>query len=294
MSDNHSLLTDEPTAVSWISQGLALNYWDWGNRDKPVLLLLHGNGDHGRSWDTTAQALRRDWHVIAPDWRGHGDSQWSPDGAYFTPYYVMELADLVEHLDASRVSIVAHSFGGVVAMRYAALFPERVNKLVVVDGHGPSDSARQQWNHRGGTERTREWVEKRRKLAGKPPSTVTSIAEGAKRLQKNAPRISAAQAEHLARHGLKQTDNGYHWKRDPMVTAFTPEDFAQEGGELWQHIQAQTLFLYARESWKFEPEVRELENHFQNASGYVFDAAGHWLHHDQPQAFVRVVREFLQ
>ena len=66
-----------PTSRIYFSQRLRLHYVDWGNPDAPPLLLVHGGRDHCRNWDWVAQALRHDWHVIAPDLRGHGDSQWS-------------------------------------------------------------------------------------------------------------------------------------------------------------------------------------------------------------------------
>src|SRR5262245_63649514 len=66
-----------PASHTYFCQRLRLHYVDWGNADKPSLLLIHGGRDHCRNWDWTAAALRNDWHVIAPDLRGHGDSQWS-------------------------------------------------------------------------------------------------------------------------------------------------------------------------------------------------------------------------
>ncbi len=178
-------------------------------------------------------------------------------------------------------------------MRYAATFPEKVDKLIVVDGHGPSDTARERWNRQGDPARTREWIEKRRKLASRKSSRIASVREAAQRLLKNSPRLSNVRAEELAWRAVEPTETGFVWKRDPLVRAFTPEDFAQETGGVWQKITARTLFLYARESWKYEPDVRELERHFQDASGYVFEAAGHWLHHEQPEEFIGVVRDFL-
>jgi len=74
--------TPGPTSHTYFSQRLRLHYVDWGNAGKPPLLMIHGGRDHCRNWDWTAAALRHDWHVIAPDLRGHGDSQWSPDGSY--------------------------------------------------------------------------------------------------------------------------------------------------------------------------------------------------------------------
>ena len=77
-----------PTSRIYFSQRLRLHYVDWGNPSAPPLLLLHGGRDHCRNWDWVAGELRHRWHVLAPDLRGHGDSQWSPDGHYATAGYV--------------------------------------------------------------------------------------------------------------------------------------------------------------------------------------------------------------
>ena len=71
-----------PASHTFFSQRLRLHYVDWGNPDKPPLLMIHGGRDHCRNWDWAAAALRDDWHIIAPDLRGHGDSQWSADLGY--------------------------------------------------------------------------------------------------------------------------------------------------------------------------------------------------------------------
>ena len=81
-----------PTSRHYFSQRLRLHYVDWGNTEAPPLLLVHGGRDHCRNWDWVAQALRDDWHIICPDLRGHGDSQWSPDGNYSMSAYIYDLA----------------------------------------------------------------------------------------------------------------------------------------------------------------------------------------------------------
>src|SRR5688572_746180 len=93
-----SYAESDPVVRSHVSQGLTLRYVDWGNEDAPVLVLVHGSRDHARSWDAVALALRDKWRVIAPDLRGHGDSDWSPDGAYLSSYNLLDLADLIDQL----------------------------------------------------------------------------------------------------------------------------------------------------------------------------------------------------
>src|SRR5262249_6784412 len=126
-----------PTSHTYFSQRLRLHYVDWGNPGAPPLLLLHGGRDHCRNWDWTAAALRRDWPTIAPDLRGHGDSQWSPDGSYTMAGYIYDLAQLIHQQRLAPVAIIAHSLGGNIALRYAGIYPETVAKLVAIEGLGP-------------------------------------------------------------------------------------------------------------------------------------------------------------
>ena len=94
-----------PTFHIYISQRLRLHYVDWGNPDASPLLLVHGNRDHCRSWDWTARALAQDWHVLAPDLRGHGASDWSADGTYSMSAFVYDMAQLIHQLELHPVTI---------------------------------------------------------------------------------------------------------------------------------------------------------------------------------------------
>ena len=118
-----------PTSQSFVSQRLRLHYRRLGQpRTAPPLILLHGGQDHCRNWDWVAQELRRDYHIIAPDLRGHGDSAWSTSGDYSMSAFVYDLAQLIHQQKLAPVSIVAHSLGGSIALRYAGVFPETVSQ----------------------------------------------------------------------------------------------------------------------------------------------------------------------
>ncbi|HYD08238.1 MAG TPA: alpha/beta hydrolase, partial [Reyranella sp.] len=127
-----------PTSRHFISQRLRMHYVDWGNPDAPPLLLVHGGRDHCRNWDWVATALRRDWHILAPDLRGHGDSQWSPDGNYSMSAYIYDLAQLIHQQNLAPVTIVSHSLGGNICLRYTGIYPDSVHRLVAIEGLGPS------------------------------------------------------------------------------------------------------------------------------------------------------------
>ena len=113
----------QPVSRFYTSFGLRLHYVVWGNESKPPLVLVHGKGDHARSWDFFADALGDRYSIYAPDLRGHGDSDWSAGGGYLIADYVTDLAKLIEVIDRGPVDIVSHSLGGRIAPFYAAGFP---------------------------------------------------------------------------------------------------------------------------------------------------------------------------
>lgn len=282
-----------PQSKTYESAGLKLHYLEWGNPESPALLLLHGMHDHARSWDAIAQAMCGKWRIIAPDLRGHGDSEWSPDGAYHTPYYLLDLARLIESLGRERVSMVAHSLGGNPAARYAALYPQRVERLVLVDAMGPTAPAIEQWDRQGVVHRTREWLEKRADLESRQPRLFGSIEEAATRMSKIHRRLSADQIHHLTEHGLRCVDGKYCWKYDPRAGTFHPEDFSIHLSQFWREITAPTLICWGPESWTTNPEKDGSVDSFQCCETQTFEGAGHWIHHDQPDAFVEVASRFL-
>ncbi|WP_230206663.1 alpha/beta fold hydrolase [Novosphingobium sp. Gsoil 351] len=149
-----------PVSRTFISQRLRLHYLDWGNPEKPPLLLVHGGRDHAHNWDWTARALCDEWHIIALDHRGHGDSEWVSDGNYSAGDMVYDVAQLIHQLDLAPVTIVAHSMGGQVCLRYAGIYPEMVRKLVAIEGLGPSPDVLAKLMATPYRERVREWIEK--------------------------------------------------------------------------------------------------------------------------------------
>src|SRR5690606_35297790 len=141
----------------------------------PPLILQHGGRDHCRSWDWVAEELCRDWHVIAPDLRGHGDSAWSPEGHYGMDAFVYDFAQLIHTLGHEQVTIIAHSLGGNVATRYAGLYPQKARMLVNIEGLGPSPEVRKQMAAPGTQARLRQWVEDKRRAAGRTPRRYATL-----------------------------------------------------------------------------------------------------------------------
>ena len=284
-----------PTSHVYFSQRLRLHYVDWGNPAAPPLLLLHGGRDHCRNWDWVAAAMRRDWHVIAPDLRGHGDSQRSPDGNYAMAAYVYDLAQLIHRQELAPVTIVAHSLGGNIALRYAGIYPDAVRKLVAIEGLGPAPAVAAERAKRPIDDRMRAWISEQRSLAGRRPRRYASVEEALRRMQGENRHLSTEQARHLTRHGINQNEDGtYSWKFDNYVRSQAPYDVPQADLEyLWSRIICPTLLVYGDESWASNPSRDGRARHFRNARVVSFERAGHWVHHDRLDAFVAEVRAFL-
>ena len=284
-----------PTSRHYFSQRLRLHYVDWGNPEAPPLLLVHGGRDHCRNWDWVAQALRDDWHIICPDLRGHGDSQWSPDGNYAMSSYIYDLDQLIHQQGLAPVTIVAHSLGGNICLRYSGIFPDKVRKLVAIEGLGPSPKVIAERRETTMAERMREWVGEQRKLSGRLPRRYPSIEDAFKRMQAENAHLSAEQARHLTEQGVNQNEDGtYSWKFDNYVRADSPYGMTQsEIQELWNRISCPTLLVYGKESWAQNPEKDGRMRHFRNARVVSVEDAGHWVHHDRLDAFLDLLRDFL-
>ena len=115
------------------ANGLKLHYLDWGTVGKPSMVLLHGLRGHAHSWDDVSAAMCQDFHVLAVDQRGRGDSDWAPDGDYTTGSYVADFAAFCEALGLDSFVLVGHSMGGRNSMAFTAQYPDKVNKLILVD-----------------------------------------------------------------------------------------------------------------------------------------------------------------
>ncbi|WGM39341.1 alpha/beta hydrolase [Caulobacter sp. NIBR1757] len=295
MSDPSSLDDAGPTSHSFMSQRLRLNYLDWGNPGAPTLVLQHGGQDHARSWDWVARALRRDWHVVCPDLRGHGDSAWSPDGAYMLPYMVYDLAQFIQQSGQEQVAIIAHSLGGAVALRYAGLFPEKVTALVAIEGLGPSPKMYAQRRQTPVGKRWRDWIEQRRGLSGRSPRRYASIDEALLRMREANGHLSEGQARHLTIHGVSRNEDGtYSWKFDNYLRGQPPGDLSEEElHAVWAEITCPTLLCVGEDSWASNPAKDGRATHFRDAKVVSFENAGHWLHHDQLDRFLAEVTAFL-
>ena len=284
-----------PTSHIYFSQRLRLHYVDWGNAGAPILLLVHGGRDHCRNWDWVAERLRDQYHIIAPDLRGHGDSQWMLGGTYNQLDYVYDIAHLIHQTTSAPITIIGHSLGGAVSLSYAGLHPDKVLKLVAIEGMGASPKRRQTWNDLPLHERIGNWVDELRKSSGRVPRRYLSLDDAFERMHKENPHLSAEQARHLTVHGSNKNEDGtYSWKFDNYVRSFPPMRLTgEETDALHARITCPTLLIRGTESWASDPVADGRASHFQNAELINIENAGHWVHHDQLDHFCAAVQTFL-
>jgi pimeloyl-ACP methyl ester carboxylesterase len=267
---------------------------EWGSAGATPLFLLHGWMDVAASFQFLVDSFSRDWHVIAPDWRGFGLSEWRPEGYWFPDYY----ADLEALLDlyqpSAPVFLVGHSMGGVVASMYSGMRPDRVARLVSMEGLGLARHAPDQ-----APVRYAQWLDQLKE----PPSfrPYRSLDEVAARLRKTNPRLTEERAGFLALHWAKRQDNGeFALLSDPVHKTVNPYLFRiDEAIACWRRITAPVLLVSGKLSeiparMKDTPEqLAERKGAFRNRREIELDDAGHMMHHDQPEKVARAIEEFL-
>ncbi len=281
----------EPISRYYWSQRLKLHYAVWGDESNPPLLLIHGNRDHARTWDQVALELKREYCVYAVDLRGHGDSQWSVGSQYSLPEFVLDVAMLGRELNRNPLTVIGHSLGGAVALEYTGVFPQFVKKVVAVEGLGPP--LREPVS---ASSRMRSWIGQMQEFDTRTPRRYASLEGATKRMLEENPHLTLEMAQHLTLHGMRPNEDGtLSWKFDNYVRLHSPYEFnIAEAREIWNQIRCPTLLVRGSESWASDPEQDGKATAFHNYKSVLVMDAGHWVHHDQLDVFMRVVWDFLR
>ena len=270
----------------------------WGNPAAPILLMLHGWMDVGASFQFVVDSLSHDWHVIAPDLRGFGLTTGPKTDSYWFPDYLADLDALIEHYSPNQpVNLIGHSMGGNVVGIYAGVRPERVARLVILEGFGlPVTKSGQ------APQRYRKWLDELRNPPGMRP--YASVREVAQRLQKTNPRLSDVRAAFLAPNWSRQnTAGGWEILGDPAHKLSSPLLYrVEEVMACWEAITAPVLWVEAAETeiwdWiggkeKGRAEADRRITFFKQVQKELIADAGHMLHHDQPEQLAKLIEQFV-
>lgn len=257
---------------------------EWGDASAPLLVYLHGFADCGATFQFVVDEFREDWFVVAPDWRGFG--QTSADAvAFWFPDYLADLDHLLRHYAGDRpVVLVGHSMGGNVAGLYAGALPERVAAFVNIEGFGLPDS-----DPADAPARYRDWLLKSRDRPGAVERDgFTQLAEA---IRRRNPRLTAARAEFVARCWAEQTASGrVRLRMHPAHKLPNPVLYRlAEAEACWREITAPVLVLTGSESSFAAPD----ELPFRSARTVRIEGAGHMLHFEQPERVASAIEAFL-
>jgi len=259
-----------------------------------TLVMLHGWMDVSASFQFVVDALAGNWRVFAPDWRGYGLTDRAPADCYWFPDY---LADLDRLLDAlvpdAAVDLVGHSMGGNVAALYAGVRPQRVRRLVNLEGMGLAPT-----HPHEAPARYARWLDELREPAGL--RDYASREEVAQRLMRNDPRLTPARAAFLAQHWARPTASGrFELAGDPAHRIVNPVLYrADEAAACWRAVEADVLLVVSaqfdqRHAYLRAPEYRERLRAFRSLTTVQIDDSGHMLHHDRPEEVARLIEGFV-
>lgn len=290
----------KPSRSEFITvRGLRYHVRQWGDPGAPKLFMAHGWMDVSASFQFMVDCLQREWHVLAPDWRGFGLTDRGGADHYWFLDYLGDLDAILEHYcpGGEPVNLLGHSMGGNAVCLYAGARPAWVAKLVNLEGFGMPPSRPEQ-----APDRYAQWLDELREPARL--RAYASQAEVAQRLKKADPRLSDERAAFLSGHWARENRQG-QWEllADPAHKRISPLLYhVEDAAACWRNISAPVLWVEAEHSeiWRAmgsrEEARAELDRRircFPDVRTARIADAGHMLHHDQPQAVAQLVEDFL-
>lgn len=285
-------------------RNLQVHAWVWGEPapGRVPLFMVHGWMDVAASWQFVVDEFSESHYVIAPDWRGYGLTSGPATDAYWFPDYLADLELLIDHYSpGAPIDLVGHSMGGNVSMMYAGVRPQRIRRLVNLEGFG---MAAMRPVH--APKRLSRWIDElkafqRGEMELKPYDSAEGVAQ---RLMKTNPRLGRDKAEWLARHWARPDDQG-RWRvlGDPAHKVINPYvSRVDETLEIYRGITAPVLSVETSADslsqwWGGKYSIAEYHERLKviaDVKVEVVDDAGHMIHHDQPALIARLIEGFVR
>ncbi|MXY46473.1 MAG: alpha/beta hydrolase [Chloroflexi bacterium] len=266
------------------ANGLRFHYLEWGNPDNPPMLLLHGFAQTCHSWDFVALGFSDDYHVIVLDQRGHGDSDWAPDGDYSPETQQKDISAVVNALGLEGFVLMGLSMGGRNSFTYAANNSDKVKALVIVDA-APQNMTQ-------GTDNIRNFVQQDDELE--------SVDAFVDRVLQFNPRRDRQQVRGSILHNLKELPNGnWTWKYDRALRRQGRRMGSDPETEqrLWGYVrslQCPTLLVRGGASDIVALDTADrMHQAISNSRLATIEGAGHLVMGDSPSGFQKAVTEFI-
>lgn len=281
-------------------RGLRYHIRHWGKNSQPKLFLLHGWMDVSASFQFVVDALTKDWHIIAPDWRGFGYSEWAKSDCYWFPDYLADLEAILNHYaNAEAINLVGHSMGGNIALLYGGIRTQRIRRLINLEGFGMLSSRSEQ-----APSHYAQWLDHLSR--GKTMRSYDKLDQVIERLQKNNPRLPSDKARFLASHWARENADG-KWEilGDPAHKIMNPVLYRlEEAQACWKNISSPVLHVEALQTemqiWLSKngsnaPSMDSFRQRFDVIPiryDFFINNAGHMVHHDQPEQVAKLIEDF--
>lgn len=276
------------------ARGLTFHVYRWPGSDPDPLVLLHGWGDTGETYQFLVDCFAADRTCIAIDMRGFGRTQRPAEGYWF-PDYLADLDALLDQLvPEAPVDLVGHSMGGNIAMLYAGVRPQRIRRLVSLEGFGMPRTTPDQ-----APARYTQWLDEVKH--GSDFNVYDSYEQLIRVLARRNPRTSKDRLEFIARSwGQAREDGKIELRADPKHKRVNPVLYSREQAEAcWRAIEAPVLFVLGDQSDLVKRMGEELEENklralYRTGTFATINDAGHMMHHERPEEVAAVIEEFLE
>jgi pimeloyl-ACP methyl ester carboxylesterase len=274
-------------------RGLECHLTLWGPGDAPPLVFLHGYLDTSETFQFLVDAFQDERAIVAPDWRGFGRSEWA-GGPYWFPDYLADLETLLDELSPGvPATFVGHSMGGNIAALYGGIRPERVARIVNLEGFG---LARTQPD--AAADRYRRWLDELKEA--QEFARYPTLEQFAAMLARRNPRLGAERAAFIAASWARPlADGGYTVSADPAHKLVNPVLYRREEAEAcWRRCVAPMLLVRGgrsefRDYLGADGTDEYLRGLYPNLTIATIAAAGHMLHHEEPEAVAALIETFL-
>jgi pimeloyl-ACP methyl ester carboxylesterase len=276
--------------------------WGEPGPGKAPLVMVHGWMDVAASYQFVVDAFSEDHYIIAPDWRGYGKTKVPKTDNYWVPDYLADLDFLLDHYAPDQpVNLVGHSMGGNVVMLYGGVRPQRIRRLVNLEGFGMPATIPAQAPGRFAT-----WMDELKKLhAGEMELKAYDSADGvARRLMKTNPRLGADKAAWLARHwAAENADGSWSILGDAAHKVTNAQLYrVEEVLAIYQRLSMPVLAVEASDNsldmwWKGKFTLAEYHERLKVVPQVEIariEDAGHMMHHDQPEVLAALIERFIR
>lgn len=273
----------QPTDVTVACNGLNFHYLDWGNHGRPAIVLLHGLRGHSHAWDDVAARFCGEFHVVALDQRGRGETDWAPGGDYSVDAFVTDLEQFCKTVGIEKFTLIGHSMGGRNSIAFAGRNTDALERLVIVDIGPDIDPA-------GGARITRELVE--------VPEEFDSFSAALQHVMSQNQFASEEVMRRRLTYQTKQLPNGKTgWRYDPEIREQRRNGSGAPPPNLWEpleYIECPTLVIRGSETDTLSLDVAEkMIATLKDGRLAHVDRAAHMVFEDNPEGFNTVLADFL-